>query len=44
MTARVLMSHGSLPVCIRAKKLLAERGVTQIEEYVSISIPSGAMK
>ena len=33
MTARVLMYTTAVcPYCIRAKKLLAERGVTQIEE------------
>ena len=33
MSARVLMYTTAVcPYCIRAKKLLAERGVTQIEE------------
>lgn len=33
MTAKVLMYTTAVcPYCIRAKKLLAERGVTQIEE------------
>ena len=33
MTAHVLMYTTAIcPYCIRAKKLLAERGVTQIEE------------